>query len=196
VRRLRALVPVLALLVLTGCGSGDPAGLKGAVAEDGSIATVVPIGDRKAPIALAGKTLEGEPLDLASLRGRPVVLNVWGSWCSPCRKEAPELVAAAKELGARASFLGLDIRDDVGQAQAFQRHYQVTYPSLLDEGDLLLSLRSALASTSPPVTLVLDPQGRVAGRFVGPVTRRTLVDMVTDVTDVAGPGATTGASAG
>ena len=178
-------VLALALGVLAGC-SADKEPTTTPVAKDGTIAIAVPVGERKAPVTLSGKTLEGTPLDLADLRGRPVVLNMWGSWCNPCRKEAPDLVAAAEELGDRASFVGLDIRDDVGQAQAFQRKFKVTYPSLYDEGDLLLSVRSAIASTSPPVTLVLDAQGRVAARFVGPVTRRTLVGTVSDLT---GPGA-------
>jgi thiol-disulfide isomerase/thioredoxin len=112
------------------------------------------------------------------LRGKPVVLNIWGSWCSPCRTEAPALEAAATQLAGKASFVGIDTRDGVGQGQAFQRDHHITYPSVLDPGTLLLALRGAVSAQSPPVTLVLDQQGRIAGRFVGPVTTLTLVEMV------------------
>jgi thiol-disulfide isomerase/thioredoxin len=110
------------------------------------------------------------------------VLNIWGSWCAPCRKEAPALRDASKALAGKASFVGLDVRDNNADAQAFERRAGITYPSLVDPGDLILALNGAVTSQSPPVTLILDPQGRIAGRFVGPITKITLVDMVEDVT--------------
>jgi thiol-disulfide isomerase/thioredoxin len=178
-RSLRVLgVLVLALMVVAGCGGGDGQNR----ATNGGVETVVPVGQRKEPIDLVGTTLTGDRLDVSTLRGKPVVLNVWGSWCPPCRKEAPDLQAAATELGTGAAFVGINTRDEAGQALAYERKFKVTYPSLVDDGDLLLSLRGAVTSQSPPITLVLDAQGRVAARFIGPVTRRTLVGMVNDVT--------------
>jgi thiol-disulfide isomerase/thioredoxin len=177
----RVLGPIAVLLltatVLTGCGGGGSS-----TAKDGGVETVVPVGQRKEPIDLVGTTLAGDRLDVSTLRGKPVVLNVWGSWCPPCRKEAPALQAAATELGTRAAFVGINIRDEAGQALAYERKFKVTYPSLVDDGDLLLSLRGAVTSQSPPITLVLDAEGRVAARFLGPVTRLSLVGMVNDVT--------------
>ena len=175
-----ASVAVLALM-LAGCSGGSNAASSSS-AVGGGVKTVVPVDDRKAVISLSGTTLEGKALDIASLRGKPVVLNIWGSWCPPCRAEAPHIQAAAAQLAGKASFVGIDTRDNNGSALAYQRSNKITYPSLVDDGTLLLSLHGAVSAQSPPVTLVLDAQGRVAGRFLGPVTTLSLVDMVEDVT--------------
>ena len=169
---------------LAGCSSapGQPAGTS-FVAGDGVITLVAPA-HRQAPVAVSGETLEGARLDLATLRGKPVVLNVWGSWCAPCRTEAPVLEAAKRKLTPdRASFVGIDTRDDdSAQALAFQRRYEISYPSLVDDGALLLALRGAVPPSSIPSTLVLDGQGRIAARISGPVPSvTTLVDLVDDV---------------
>jgi len=178
-RPVRILVAVgLSVITLAGCGGSGG----GQSAQDGGVRLLVPLAQRKEPIDLVGTTLTGDRLDLSTLRGKPVVLNIWGSWCPPCRKEAPDLQAAATELGEKASFVGIDTRDKDAQALAYERKFKITYPSLVDRGDMLLSLRGAVTSQSPPVTLVLDDKGRVAARFVGPVTQRTLVGMVSDVT--------------
>lgn len=184
----RRVIVAAAVLVVAGLaavlvigGSSSSGGGSKQVAVDGGTKVVVPAGERREPVELSGTTLKGERLDLATLRGKPVVLNIWGSWCPPCRKEAPDLRDAATELEGKAEFVGIAVRDEAGQALAYERKYKVNYPSLLDTGDLLLSLRGAVSAQSPPVTLVLDEQGRVAARFVGPVTRRTVVAMVSDV---------------
>jgi thiol-disulfide isomerase/thioredoxin len=179
-----ALGAALITLVVTGCSVGSAGG--SSTPDGGGVRTVVAIDQRKDPIELSGTTLEGKHLDLATLRGKPVVLNVWGSWCPPCRKEAPELQAAAAELGDKASFVGIDTREDAAsQGLAYQRRFKITYPSLVDHGDLLLALRGAASAQSPPVTLVLDTQGRIAARFIGPVTKLTLVEMVADASKQA-----------
>ena len=169
---------------LAGCSSApsQPAGTS-FVAGDGVITMVAPA-QRQAPVAVSGDTLEGTRLDLATLRGKPVVLNVWGSWCAPCRTEAPVLESAKRRLTPdRASFVGIDTRDDdSAQALAFQRRYDISYPSLVDDGALLLALRGAVPPSSIPSTLVLDGQGRIAARISGPVPSvTTLVDLVADV---------------
>jgi thiol-disulfide isomerase/thioredoxin len=169
---------VLAVLALAGCGGGTTGK---SLAQGDGVLTIVPVDQRKEPVDLSGDTLTGSRLDVSTLRGKPVVLNVWGSWCPPCRKEAPDLQAAAAELTGKAAFVGIATRDEKANALAYERRFKVTYPSLLDRGDLLLSLRGAVSAQSPPVTLVLDAQGRIAARWVGPVTRLTLVGMVDDV---------------
>jgi thiol-disulfide isomerase/thioredoxin len=181
-----ALVAMLVAGTATGCGgnSSNTSGSLGNgtsfVAGDG-VATLIPAGQRKQPVELTADTLEGKRFDLATLRGKPVVLNVWGSWCSPCREEAPALQSAATQLAGSASFIGINTRDDVGQALAFDRRFKITYPSVVDRGTLLLALAGAVPPQAIPTTLVLDAKGRVAARFSGPVTRLTLVGMVQDV---------------
>lgn len=171
---------LLTVTMVAACSGGSGSGQ---TTTDGSgVLTQVPVDQRKEAIDLVGTTLDGDRLDLSTLRGQPVVLNVWGSWCPPCRTEAPALQAAATELKDKAAFVGIDIRDNKANAQAYERRFKITYPSLFDDGDLLLALRGAVSSSSPPVTLILDDQGRVAARFVGPVTQRTLVGLVEDVT--------------
>lgn len=180
---LAALALALALAGCTGSSSGDRNDNGSFVAGDGVLTVLQP--DRRGePIALAGDTLEGTRLDLASLRGRTVVLNVWGSWCGPCRKEAPDLVTLEQQLKSQdVAFVGLNVREeDPAQARAFQRAFAITYPSLSDEGgNLLLSLRGAVAPNAIPTTLVLDGEGRIAARISGGTTRITLKGVVESV---------------
>jgi thiol-disulfide isomerase/thioredoxin len=170
------------LLALCACTNSDATGTSGFVSGDGA-AVQVAVAKRGEPVDLKGTTLDGDTLDVASLRGRTVVLNVWGSWCAPCRKEAPALVAADKELASKnVAFVGINTRDDSSaQAKAFEQTYGITYPSLVDDGgELLIALRGAVPPKAIPSTLILDPQGRIAARFNGAISQQTLVDLVTD----------------
>jgi thiol-disulfide isomerase/thioredoxin len=185
-RRAAAAVSLLALGAgtLAGCGSTS-SGATGTnyVAGDGTI-TLVPPAKRQQPIDLRGTTLEGAPFDLSALRGKTVVLNVWGSWCPPCRKEAPDLQAASVALKSRnVQFVGINTRDpDAAQALAFQKTFGVTYPSVVDNGgELLLALRGAVAPQAIPTTLVIDAQGRIAARISSSTTKVTVIDLVDDV---------------
>jgi thiol-disulfide isomerase/thioredoxin len=170
--------------LVAGCsGTSAGGGTTQWVQGDGTI-TVVPEAKRQQPVTLRGTTLEGAPLDVASFRGKVVVVNVWGSWCPPCRKEAPDLQKAFVELKPRGvEFVGIDSNDkDRAQALAFQKTFGITYPSLADDGGAaLLALRGAVAPNAVPTTLVLDQQGRVAARISSATTKVTLVDVVEDV---------------
>ena len=139
---------------------------------------LIALADRQQAPALSGTTLDGEPLDLADLKGEVVVLNFWASWCAPCRAEAPALnEVAARTAGKGVRFVGVNVKDDRAAAQAFERKQAVSYPSLHDQpGRLLLRFRKVIPQT-PPTTLVLDREGRVAGFFAGQVR----------ITDLLGP---------
>lgn len=185
--RVRAAAAVAAAaLVLAGCSTGGVAAGAGAgsglsfVSGDGAV-TRVPPDRRGEPVSLVGSTLDGGRLDLATLRGKPLVLNIWGSWCAPCRKEAPELQAAYRQLQPGASFVGINSKDSPAAALAFQRRFGVGYPSVVDTGGLLLQLRGAIGPISYPTTLVLDGRGRIAARVSGAVTTATVTGLVGDV---------------
>lgn len=184
----RTVLASLALVLgvtLTGCASDtDSAGQKGYVSGDGSIITVAE-GKRSDPIELSGEDLSGQPVDLADLRGKPVVINVWGSWCPPCRKEMPGLVDAAGELADTATFLGINVRDSsVDQALGFNRTYQVPWTSIHSpDGKALVPFigQGIITPRTIPATIVLDARGRVAAAVVGEVTSpSTLVGLVED----------------
>lgn len=187
----RALTALLAAaaLALTGCNDdrdtindqmrqGDQ---KGYVAGDGTI-EVLPPEQRELQLTLTGTTLENEPWSTADQVGKVVVINVWGSWCGPCIEETPDLVQVADELagdGVPVQFIGVNSRDSVQTALAFQRAYEVSYPSLLDDGGRTRSQLGGLGVATPS-TIVLDTQGRVAARVSGPVDATTLRGLVDD----------------
>jgi thiol-disulfide isomerase/thioredoxin len=141
-------------------------------------------GQREDPVSLTGRDLEGERLSTTEFRGKPVVAVVWGSWCAPCRAEAPDVVAAARELGNRAQFVGINIRDSsTEQARSFVRTFEVPYPSYFSpDGEAMLAFAGTLTPNSIPSFVVLDAEGRVAASIVGELpSRTTLVEVVEDV---------------
>jgi thiol-disulfide isomerase/thioredoxin len=168
------------VLLLAGCSSLGGTGDKGYITGDGRI-TEVPKADRGDPIDLQGRTLDGQPLSMSDLRGKPVVVNVWWSGCPPCRVEQPLLNEAADDLGASAHVVGINIRDlSADNALAYVRSHDVSYPSFYDpSGKALLAFQGTLSPRTIPSTLVLDSQGRLAASIIGSVpTKLTLTDIV------------------
>ncbi|MFH5821996.1 TlpA family protein disulfide reductase [Georgenia sp. AZ-5] len=164
-------------------GTGQAAGASadvGYVAGDGSFATWEPE-ERGDAVELAGTTYAGETVDLAHWRGDVVVLNFWYAACPPCRAEAPDLKALHDDYADRGvRLLGVNPRDDAGAAQAFERTFEVPYPSLHDEGArAVAAMEGVVPLQAMPSTVVLDQQGRVAARILGqldPDILRGLVD--------------------
>lgn len=183
-RRLAVACAVLAL-GLAGCASAgsSSAGDTGFVAGDGSVVEVA-AADRVAAPSFSGTTLDGSTLSSADLIGKVAVLNVWASWCAPCRSEAPELAALAKELGSDdVAFVGLDTRDSTAAATAFVKRFDIGFPSIVDaDGSIQLLFHDTLPPQAIPSTLVLDRQGRVAARFLGVVEPSSLKAVVTSLT--------------
>ena len=166
-----------------GCSSLQGTGDKGFVSASGDVVQVQQ-GQRDEPVTLTGRDLEGDRLSTADFRGKPVVAVVWGSWCAPCRAEAPDVVAAAKELGDRAQFVGINIRDaSTDQARSFVRTFDVPYPSYFSpDGQAMLAFSGTLTPNSIPSFVVLDAEGRVAASIIGELpSRTTLVEVVEDV---------------
>jgi len=190
-RRARAVAVLLAAgVALAGCGSdantiagqamqGDQ---KGYISGDGTVQTVPPE-EREITIELTGTTLEGEPWDSADARGSVLVINVWGSWCGPCKAEAKDLQAVYEHFtsaGEPVEFIGVNDRDSQPTALAFQEAEGIGYPSLVDDGGRTLVALQGMANARPS-TLVLDEQGRLAARVAGQVDESTLRGLVEDV---------------
>lgn len=176
---------LVAVLATAGCGSAvGSAGDRGYVDGSGVITVLAPA-KRAAPGPVSGTTLDGAKVSLASYAGKVVVINVWGSWCPPCRAEADDLAAAAKELMPQGVvFLGINTRDNSSAtALSFQRKRKVPYPSIYDPGGTnLLAFYKTLSPNAIPSTVVIDQQGRVAASIIGELTSsRTLVDLVAEV---------------
>lgn len=195
VRRLRPFVWALSALALAAMGvwwwspwTGADRGVTSTVsdAQPGLNTTPgldrYPPGKRSPAPTLVGTTLDGKPFSLTDLAGNVVVINVWGSWCAPCRAETPDLVRVANEEADRAvRFVGINTRDNPDAAKAFVRSFEVPYPSVRDNnGEVLLSFRDTIPTTVVPTTVVIDRQGKVAARIIGPVTYRTLKGLLDD----------------
>jgi cytochrome c biogenesis protein CcmG, thiol:disulfide interchange protein DsbE len=126
--------------------------------------------------AFSAKRLDGAgTLDLASLRGKPVVLNFWASWCDPCKAEAPALEQAWNKYKRQGVvFLGIDYNDPVGDARRFLEHHGVTYTTLLD-GSGMIGDRYGLSGV--PETYFIDRRGRIVGEHIlGPITTQKWAD--------------------
>ncbi|MGL5857070.1 MAG: TlpA family protein disulfide reductase [Angustibacter sp.] len=162
-------------------GQAQQQGGRGYVAGDGRIEQIAP-SDRTTTIELRGNTLQGMPLDTSTWRGDVVVVNTWGSWCPPCNAEAPALARLSRQYADRGvRFVGVNLREGPQTGQAFVERFGLDYPSLAwDGGGVVLQLKGK-ASTAPPVTLVLDRQGRYAARISGEVEGSVLSGLLDDV---------------
>nr|WP_246283417.1 TlpA disulfide reductase family protein [Nocardioides perillae] len=176
-------------MVLAACGSpsAQSGGGPGYVTGEGVVEQTA-VSDREPLPRLRGGTLDGSQFDTAEHDGSVLVVNVWGSWCPPCRAEAPGLRRVWDESRADGvQFVGLNVRDTDAAAIAFERRYRITYPSITTEesGEALLALRTMLPPNAIPSTLVVDRDGNVAARVIGRTTYRTLRALVDDVLESA-----------
>ncbi|MGW4804746.1 TlpA disulfide reductase family protein [Kitasatospora sp. NPDC004272] len=174
------------LLTLAGCSasgssSGDGTGL---VAAGGGISTAGP-GQREEAPDISGTTLDGKQVKLSDYRGKVVVLNLWGSWCSACRTEAPGLQELwQKYRDQDVQFLGINTRDnDPANAVAFERNKGVTFPSIYDpDGTQILRFpKGNLSPQAIPSTMVIDRNGRMAARVFGGRSSDVLDSMIRPV---------------
>ena len=143
----------------------------GYVAADGAIVEIPPA-DRGEPVEFGGVTETGEDFDSADIAGQVTVVNFWYAGCAPCRLEAADLESVWQEYSDQGvSFVGVNTRDQADTAVAFAEEYGVTYPSLIDvdTAEAKLAFAKATPISATPTTLVLDKQGRVAARIIGPI---------------------------
>lgn len=134
--------------------------------------TEIPEEERGEPVVFGGVTEDGEEFSSEDIRGQVAVVNFWYAGCGPCRVEAPDLEAVwQKHQPDDVAFIGVNIYDQADTAKAFAENYGITYPSLLDAdtGEAKLAFARVTSIQAPPTTLVLDKQGRVAARIIGPI---------------------------
>jgi thiol-disulfide isomerase/thioredoxin len=164
---------VAAALLLSGCSANDPLAEQyqsgsgqGYVSGDG-LEEIRP-GDRDAPVAFEGESIEGETVGSAELAGSVTVVNFWYAACPPCRLEAPILAQLSEEYDDVA-FVGVNTRDYADQARIFEQEYGIGYPSILDvdSASVQLAFAGEVPPNAVPTTLVLDREGRVAARISG-----------------------------
>jgi cytochrome c biogenesis protein CcmG/thiol:disulfide interchange protein DsbE len=150
----RAVILILALLA--GCAEADRA-------PSGSGGPLLP----ESRVALPQYDLETFRRMIEELRGTPVVVNFWGSWCPPCRLEAPDLAEAAKRYEGRVQFIGVDILDTRPAARDFILANDWQYPSLFDPQ---AEIRDGLGYVGQPITLIYDRDGTLAFEWNGIVS--------------------------
>jgi thiol-disulfide isomerase/thioredoxin len=173
---------------LAGCAGGDigantPGSSGQSFVGHSYESTFYQVGHRPAAPAVAGATIGGQKLSLASYRGDTIVLNFWGSWCPPCRAEAPALGQLARNLASKhVRFVGIDIRDQPDSAEAFMQTFNVGYPSLSDPGDeIALEFHSTVPPAAIPTTLIIDRSGRIAARIFGASSYSELQALISKV---------------
>jgi thiol-disulfide isomerase/thioredoxin len=157
------------------------------------VGQVIPAAERQAAPAITGTTLTGKHLSIVGLRGQVVVINFWGSWCVPCRREAPVLRRVAidtRPLGVR--FAGIDIREGPAAGLAFEQEHHIPYPSISDPDDLIGAGFGPAAPVATPSTYILDARGRIAWAWFGATT---YAQLELAVVEVARPKAAGGSAA-
>ena len=176
-KKVKVLLALLPLLLLTACaGGGISTPNENAFVSGDGVAVFVKPADRKLAPDLSGQTLDGSKY---STSGKITVVNVWASWCSPCRAEAPLLEDFAIKR-RDIQFLGILTRDNLTAAQSFVKRFKITYPILIDDS-ILAGFRNSLVPNAIPTTLIIDKKGRVAVRISGQVTFALLDSMISKV---------------
>jgi thiol-disulfide isomerase/thioredoxin len=174
---LRTAIAAVCLLALTACTGG------GASSATGGMVSFAPADRKDAPDLRGTTILDKTQFSLAAQRGHVVVVNYWASWCDPCREELPALHDVYEDFsGKGVQFIGVDYRGDgrtTSAAEAFLKGHQVPYDSLFDpDSKTVLQFRGKVTIAAPPVTLVIDKQGRIAALFEGVVVYTQLRDKI------------------
>jgi thiol-disulfide isomerase/thioredoxin len=168
-----ALIVVLAF-ALAGCGGGGTSSAEESFVSGDGATTFIKIADRKIAPAISGLTLDGTYYTYP--KDKMAVVNVWASWCAPCRAEAPTLVALANKY-EDVAFIGILTRDNPANAEAFERRFKITYPTVIDDS-ILIGFKGSLPANAIPSTVILDKNGLVAARISGVVTVASLTELI------------------
>lgn len=167
----------LSLFLLTGCATGNTQVNQSSYIEGNGAITVIEKGSRSPAPLIKGELLNGD--NYQEKIGNILVLNVWASWCAPCRAEAPILQELSENF-PDVQFLGVLTRDNLQSAQAFIDRFQITFPSLRND-DILLEFNKILIPNAIPTTLLIDQDGLVAARISGEVTYSGTAKLIEDL---------------
>jgi thiol-disulfide isomerase/thioredoxin len=174
---LLTVVSAICLVLLLGCGRDTPTSDSSQVGTERFSA-----GDREPAPLLAGPTLTGSTVALDQELGNIVVLNAWASWCIPCIEEMPILIANADEYRNRGvTFLGLNTSDQLRSAEQFAEDFGINFESIRDPDGTLLQQIPGVPPRAIPSTIVIDRNGDIAARIIGPVTEDGLADIISDL---------------
>ncbi len=165
------------LLLLTGCSNGGASKAEESFIAGSGAVTKIKVGNRIPAPAISGMTLSGK--NFTFTKGSVAVVNVWASWCSPCRAEEPTLSALSQKY-SDVQFIGILTRDNPVNAEAFNRKRGTPYPTLIDDS-ILIGFRKSLPANAIPTTVVIDRDGNVAARISGSVTVASLSNLIEEV---------------
>ena len=170
------LAPLIAL-VLSSCGGGGSSIAEESFVSGNGSVSFIKQADRIAAPQLSGMTLSGKNYTFKV--GQVAVVNVWASWCAPCRAEAPTLAALSEKYNDVA-FIGILTRDNPVNAEAFARRFALPYPTIIDDS-VLIGFRKSLPANAIPSTVLIDKKGDVAARISGEVTVASLSELIEKV---------------
>ena len=166
---------LLALAIaLTGCSGGGSSSSEESFVSGDGVTTFIKISDRKIAPVISGITLSGSSYTYT--KNEVAVVNVWASWCAPCRAEAPTLASLAKKY-PDVKFIGILTRDNPVNAEAFARRFNLPYPTIIDDS-ILIGFKGSLPANAIPSTVILDRNGRVAARISGAITVASLSQLI------------------
>ncbi len=188
---MRIAVAVLVALLLAGCTGGTDAvdlnnGGQFRFVEATPSGELISADERGTAPEFGGTLLDGAEFVATDLDGDVAVINFWGSWCGPCRLEAPELRAVHEATRASGvEFLGVDVKDQRDLAIAFEDRFGIAYPSIFDpRGEVALRFQNTPVNAIPS-TIVIDRAGRVASVFPRPLREEDLLPVVTTLAEEA-----------
>jgi thiol-disulfide isomerase/thioredoxin len=173
----KLLIAISTALLLTSCGTSNSSQPEESFIAGSGAVTTIQKGNRIEAPHLSGMTLTGQNFSAKS--SKVTVVNVWASWCSPCRAEEPTLSALAEKY-SEVQFIGILTRDNPVNAEAFVRKRQTPYPTLIDDS-LLVGFSKSLPANAIPTTVVIDRNGKVAARISGAVTVAALSQLIENV---------------
>ena len=167
---------LISAISLTACGGGSSTPEESFIEGSGAV-TRIDSAKRKAAPALSGMTLSGKTFIFNP--GQVAVVNVWASWCSPCRAEIPTLIELSKQY-PDVQFMGILTRDNPATAEAFSRRFAIPYPTFIDDS-LLIGFKGSLPANAIPSTVLIDKSGNVAARISGEVTLNSLSKLIREL---------------